>query len=131
MLRTIFFPSHRQFSHRTIVETMREECEEWKREMNPAAMTIINPRKKYWPSRDRTSDLLFSSLQHYRLRFGARQWSTRIQNCLSPFIYRRYRLSIWAMPSEDGQLLQWDCARIQDKTTESSPVFFKVPIAAN
>ena len=44
--------------------------------MNPVAMTIINPQKEYWPSRgsavDRTSDLLFSSPQCYRLSFGAR-----------------------------------------------------------
>ena len=33
------------------------------RGMNPAAVTIINPRKEYWPRGDRTSDLLLSSLQ--------------------------------------------------------------------
>jgi hypothetical protein len=44
-------------SHITIVETM-DSCG---RGMNPVAMIIINPRKEYWPSRDRTSDLLFSS----------------------------------------------------------------------
>ena len=42
-----FFPSHRRLSHITIVET--EDCGE--RGMNPVAMTIINPRKEYWPSR--------------------------------------------------------------------------------
>ena len=31
----------------TIVETM----DSGERGMNPAAMTIINPRKEYWPSR--------------------------------------------------------------------------------
>ena len=39
--------------------------------MNPVAMTIINPRKEYWPCRDRTSDLVFSSPQRYRLNYGA------------------------------------------------------------
>ena len=45
--RTIFFPSHWLPSHITIVETMDSN----ERGMNPVAMTIINPRKEYWPSR--------------------------------------------------------------------------------
>ena len=35
-------------SHTTIVETMDSS----EREMNPVAMTIINPRRVYWPSRE-------------------------------------------------------------------------------
>ena len=34
------------FSHITTVETMDSS----EREMNSIAMTIINPRKEYWPS---------------------------------------------------------------------------------
>ena len=44
---TICFPSHFLLSHTTIVETMNSG----ERGMNPVAMTIINPRKEYWPSR--------------------------------------------------------------------------------
>ena len=47
VLRTIFFPSHWLLSHITIVET----ADSGERGMNPVAMTIINPRKEYWPSR--------------------------------------------------------------------------------
>ena len=47
VLRTTSFPSHWLLSHITIVKTT-DSCE---REMNPVAMTIINPRKEYWPSR--------------------------------------------------------------------------------
>ena len=47
VLRTIFFPSHWLLSNITIVETTNSD----ERGMNPVAMTIINPRKKYWPSR--------------------------------------------------------------------------------
>ena len=52
----------------TIVET----TDSGERGMNLVAMTIINPGKEYWPSRESNSDLLFSSLQSYRLRYGAR-----------------------------------------------------------
>ena len=41
------FPSHWLLSRITIVET----TERGERGMNPVAMTIINPRKEYWPSR--------------------------------------------------------------------------------
>ena len=47
VLCTIFFTSHWLLSHKTIVETM----DRGEREMNPVTMTIINPRKEYWPSR--------------------------------------------------------------------------------
>ena len=47
LLCTIFFPSHWLFSHITIVET----TDSGERGRNPVAMTIINPRKEYWPSR--------------------------------------------------------------------------------
>ena len=43
----IFFPSHWLLSHLTIVETTDNS----EREMNPVAMTIINPQKEYWLSR--------------------------------------------------------------------------------
>ena len=43
---TIFFPSHWLLSHITIVETTDSS----ERGMNLVAMTIINPRKEYWPS---------------------------------------------------------------------------------
>ena len=46
VLCTIFFPSHRLFSHLKIVERM----DSGERGMNFVAMTIINPRKEYWPS---------------------------------------------------------------------------------
>ena len=42
-----FFPSYLLFSHTTIVGIM-DSCQ---RGMHPGAMTIINPRKEYWPSR--------------------------------------------------------------------------------
>ena len=41
------FPSHWLLSHITIVET----TDSGERGMNPVAMTVINPRKEYWPSR--------------------------------------------------------------------------------
>ena len=44
--RTIFCPSHWLLSSLTIVGT----TDSGDREMNPVAMTIINPRKKYWQS---------------------------------------------------------------------------------
>ena len=43
----LFFPSHWLLSDITIIETTDSS----EREMNPVAMTIINPRKDYWPSR--------------------------------------------------------------------------------
>ena len=46
VLRTIFFQSHWLLSHITIVPTMDSS----ERGMNPVEMTIINPRKEYWPS---------------------------------------------------------------------------------
>ena len=65
---TIFFPSHWLLSHITIVETM----DRGERGMNPVAMTIFSPRKEYWLSGERTSDLLFLSPQRYQLSYGAR-----------------------------------------------------------
>ena len=47
VLRTLFFPSHWLLSYINIVERM----EGGERGMNPVAMTIIDPRKEYWPSR--------------------------------------------------------------------------------
>ena len=47
VLNTIIFPSHWLLSHVTIVET----TDSGERGMNPVAMTIINPRKEYCPSR--------------------------------------------------------------------------------
>ena len=46
VLYTIFLPSHWLLPHITIVETK----DNGEREMNPVAMTIINPRKECWPS---------------------------------------------------------------------------------
>ena len=66
VLRTIFFPSHWLLSHITIVET----TDSGERGMNPVAMTIINPQKKYWSSRDRNGDPLYPSTQHYRQSYG-------------------------------------------------------------
>ena len=42
----IYLPSHWLLSNITIVETM----DSGEREMNPVAMTIINPIKEYWPN---------------------------------------------------------------------------------
>ena len=54
-------------SHITTVETM----DSGERGVDPVPMTIIiDPRKEYWPSRDQTSDLLFSSPQCYQLSYG-------------------------------------------------------------
>ena len=47
------------FPHATIVETTHSR----EREMNPVAMTIINPRKEYWPT---SRKMTFS--KKYRLR---------------------------------------------------------------
>ena len=47
VLRTMFLASRWLLSHITIVET----TESGERGMNPVTMTIINPRKEYWPSR--------------------------------------------------------------------------------
>ena len=46
VLHIIFFSSHWLLSHITIVETM----DRGERAMDPVTMTIINPRKEYWPS---------------------------------------------------------------------------------
>ena len=46
VLRTIFFPSHWLLSHITTVET----TDSGETAMNPVTMTIITPRKEYWPS---------------------------------------------------------------------------------
>ena len=42
------------------------------RGMNPVAMTIINPWKEFGRAGDRTSNLMFSSSQRYRLSYGVR-----------------------------------------------------------
>ena len=47
VFHTIFFPSHWLLSYQIIAETM----DRGERGMNPVEMTIINPRKEYWPSR--------------------------------------------------------------------------------
>ena len=47
IFRTIYFPSHWQLSHITIVKTM----DSGKSELNSVALTIISSRKEYWPSR--------------------------------------------------------------------------------
>ena len=44
----IFFLSHWLLSHKTIVET----TDSGERGVNPVAMTLISPRKEYWPSRE-------------------------------------------------------------------------------
>ena len=46
-LQKSFSQSHRLLSHITIIES----TDSGERGMNPVAMTIINPRKEYWPSR--------------------------------------------------------------------------------
>ena len=46
VLHAISFPSNLLLSHITIVET----TDSIERGMNPVAITIINPRKEYWPS---------------------------------------------------------------------------------
>ena len=43
---TVFLSSHWLLSHITIVETM----DSGERRKNHVTMTIINPRKEYWPS---------------------------------------------------------------------------------
>ena len=46
-----YFPSHWLLSHATIVET----TDSVERGMNPVkAVTVINPRREYWPSRGST-----------------------------------------------------------------------------
>ena len=47
IFHTIFCTSHWLLSHIAMVETT-DSCE---RGMNPVAMTIISPRKEYWPGR--------------------------------------------------------------------------------
>ena len=42
------------------------------RGMNHTSITIINPCKELGRGRNRASDLLFSSPQHYQLSYGAR-----------------------------------------------------------
>ena len=49
-------------------------------------MIIINPRREYWPSQDQTSELLFSSLQRYRLGYGARQLGKGDNSGYHPFL---------------------------------------------
>ena len=44
VFRTMFLPRHWLLSHIAVVKTMDSS------EMNPVAMTIINPRKEYWPN---------------------------------------------------------------------------------
>ena len=47
VLCTILFPSHWLLPHITIVEA----TDSGERGTNPVTMTIVNPRKEYWPSR--------------------------------------------------------------------------------
>ena len=47
-----------------------------KRSVNPVAMTILNPRKEYWPS----ARILFSSYVRYRLSYEARLTSRKVTN---------------------------------------------------
>ena len=61
------FPGHWLISHITIVEAM----DSGERGMNPVAMTILG--KNTDRAGDRTSDLLFSSPQRYRLSYRAWQ----------------------------------------------------------
>ena len=60
----------KQLPHITIAKTM----DSGEREMNPVAMTIINPRKEYWqsPGIEPATSGLFSSPVRYRLSYGAR-----------------------------------------------------------
>ena len=53
VLRKSFFPSHRLLSHKTNVETM----DSGETRMNPVTITIINPRKEYWPGRGSNQQL--------------------------------------------------------------------------
>ena len=62
-LRIIFLPSRWLLSHIIVVETMDRS----ERVMNPVAMTIVKPRKEYWPSRGSNQDL-FSNIAHASLQ---------------------------------------------------------------
>ena len=70
----IFFPSHWLLSYITIVETM----DSGEGGMNPVTMTIINPQKENWPSWGSNQRPPVLSLQHYRLRYGARHMCSRV-----------------------------------------------------
>ena len=63
-------------SHITIVEA----TDSGERGMNPVAMTISNPRKEYWRSRDRTSNLCFQVRKSYRLSYGTQheRWDPHV-----------------------------------------------------
>ena len=63
-----FLPSHWLLSHVSIAET----TDSGEREMNPVAMTIINPRKEYWQSRGSNQRPPVRSPQRYRLSYLAR-----------------------------------------------------------
>ena len=56
-----------------------KQCFSSEGEMNFVAMTIINPREVIGRAGDRTSNSMFSSAVHYRLRFGARNQSLEIR----------------------------------------------------
>ena len=61
----IFFRSHWLLFHITIVETM---------DSGERGMTMINPRKEYWPSPGiEPTNSLLSSPVSYRLRYEVRQ----------------------------------------------------------
>ena len=64
-LCTLFYASNWLFSHITIVETT-DSC---RRGMKPVAITIINPRNDYWPSRGSNQRPLFLSSVWYRLSY--------------------------------------------------------------
>ena len=50
-LSRVFFPCHWLLSYKSIVETMDSGKKGINPlAMNPLAMTIINPRKEYWPN---------------------------------------------------------------------------------
>ena len=70
LLLPVIFPSNWLLSHITIIETMDRS----EREMNPVAMTIINPRKEYWPS--------WGSNQHSPVL------KTEISSCMFDYVYK-------------------------------------------
>ena len=107
VLCTIFFPSHWLLPHLTNVETTDSS----ERGMNPVAMTIINPRKEYWPSQGSNqrppvlnsqtlpTELWRSALNDasYRLSYGARHQTIIISLQVEIVINRNDKVNILFM----------------------------------
>ena len=96
VVSTIFIPSHWLLSHSTIVETTDSS----ERVMNPVAMTIINPLKKYLPSRGLNQQpLVLKSAKLPTELWGLAPWQQNLeQTTLRTSVQSRTMTNIGEIP---------------------------------